>query len=56
MAKYLKSHNDANIIALPGRYINISQAVAIIRGWLGSEFMGGRHSDRLQMINEKGCP
>lgn len=52
VAKLLKGHNNANIIALPGRFINISQAVAILRAWMASEFMGGRHSDRLQMIEE----
>ena len=29
VARFLKEHNDANIIALPGRYINFSEAVAI---------------------------
>ena len=52
VAKLLKSHNDANIIALPGRFINISQAVAIIRAWIGTEFSGGRHEERLQMISD----
>ena len=52
VAKLLKAHNDANIIALPGRFINTSQAVTILRAWLGSEFMGGRHTERLQMIEE----
>ena len=50
VAKLLKGHNDANIIALPGRYINVSQAVVILRAWLATEFMGGRHSERVQMI------
>ena len=52
VAKLLKGHNDANIIALPGRFINVSQAVVILRAWLGSEFMEGRHTERLQMIEE----
>ena len=52
VAKLLKGHNDANIIALPGRFINISQAVNILRAWIGTEFMGGRHAERLQMIDE----
>ena len=50
VAKLLKAHNDANIIALPGRFINISEAVVILRAWFGTEFLGGRHTDRLQMI------
>lgn len=52
VAKLLKAHNDANIIALPGRYINISEAVVILRAWLATDFMSGRHSERLQMISE----
>lgn len=52
VAKLLKEHNNANIIALPGRFINISQAVSIVRAWLGAEFLTGRHTERLQMIEE----
>lgn len=52
VAKLLKEHNNANIIALPGRFINTSQGVAIVRAWLGSEFSGGRHTERLQMIED----
>lgn len=52
VAKLLKEHNNANIIALPGRFINESQAVKILRAWLAAEFLGGRHSDRLQMISD----
>ena len=46
VAKLLKAHNNANVIALPGRFINVSQAVVILRSWLATEFMGGRHSER----------
>lgn len=52
VAKLLKAHNDANIIALPGRFINVSQAVSILRAWLATEFMEGRHTERLQMIKD----
>ena len=52
VAKLLKEHNNANIIALPGKFVNVSEAVAIIRAWLGSEFMQGRHLDRLKMIEK----
>ena len=48
VAKLLKGHNNANIIALPG--INTSQAIVILRAWIATEFMGGRHQERLQMI------
>ena len=51
-SKLSREHNNANVIALPGRFINISEAVAILRAWIGAEFTGGRHTDRLQMIEE----
>ena len=50
VAKLLKGHNNANIIALPGRFVNVSQAIVILRAWLATEFMEGRHAERLQMI------
>ncbi len=50
VAKLLKEHNNANILALPGRFINVSQAIVILRTWIAAEFMAGRHSERLQMI------
>ena len=50
VARLLKGHNNANIIALPGRFINTSQAIVILRAWIATEFMGGRHQERLQMI------
>ena len=52
VAKLLKAHNNGNVIALPGRFINISQAVVILRAWLATEFMEGRHTDRVQMIKD----
>ena len=50
VAKLLKGHNNANVIALPGRFINVSQAIVILRAWIATEFMEGRHQERLQMI------
>lgn len=51
-AKQAKEHSNINVLALPGDYTNISKAVAIIRTWLASEFLGGRYLERLQMIDE----
>ena len=50
VAKLLKEHNNANIIALPGRFLTVSQAIVILRAWIASEFQGGSHTERLQMI------
>ena len=50
VAKLFKEHNNGNVIALPGRFINSSQAIKILKTWLDSEFLEGRHTERLQMI------
>lgn len=51
-AKQAKEHSNINILAIPADYVKISDAVKMIRIWLGSEFLGGRYSERLQMIEE----
>lgn len=51
-AKQAKEHSNINILAIPADYTNISLAVKMIRIWLGSEFLEGRYTDRLQMIEE----
>jgi ribose 5-phosphate isomerase B len=51
-AKQAKEHSNINILALPAEYVSISKAVAMIRVWLGSEFLKGRYLDRVQMIKE----
>ena len=45
-----KADDDVNVLVLPSEYITISQAVAIVRVWLATEFKGGRYEERLQMI------
>ncbi len=51
-AKQAKEHSNINVLAIPADYASISDAVKMIRVWLGSEFLGGRYAERLQMIEE----
>lgn len=45
-----KADDNVNVLVLPSEYINISQAVSIVRVWLATEFKNGRYEERLQMI------
>ena len=45
-----KADDDINVLVLSSEYMNISQAVAIVRIWIATEFKGGRYKERLQMI------
>ena len=50
IAKLARAHNNANICALPGRFINQAQAIAIIKVFLNTKFDGGRHEKRIKKI------
>jgi ribose 5-phosphate isomerase B len=50
MSRLARAHNDANICALPSRFINESEAYLIVKTFLLTEFDGGRHKRRIDMI------
>ena len=49
-ARMSKTHNDANVLCLGSRVIGQDLALSIIRVWLESEFEGGRHQRRVDLI------
>lgn len=51
-AQACKEHNNANIITMGGRVIRPEQAAEYVEMWLKTEFAGGRHSRRLDLIAE----
>jgi len=50
-ARYGRSHNDANVLALGERMMSLSEALEIVDLWLATPFDGGRHADRIAMID-----
>jgi ribose 5-phosphate isomerase B len=51
IASLARQHNDANVLALPARFITESEAYKIIDAFLSGTFEGGRHADRVNKIN-----
>lgn len=51
MAKLTKQHNNANILALGGRTTGVDLALEITDAWLETEFEGGRHLRRTDMLD-----
>ncbi|MBP1934015.1 ribose 5-phosphate isomerase B [Ammoniphilus resinae] len=51
-AKATREHNDSNILAMGERVVGPGLALEIAKVWLGTEFAGGRHVNRLNKINE----
>lgn len=51
IAKLSRQHNNANILALPARFISIEESIQIVEVFLDTEFEGGRHEKRVNKIN-----
>lgn len=52
LAELAKQHNDANMVAIPARFVSEELALNIIDAFLSIEFEGGRHQNR---VNKIGC-
>jgi len=49
-ARWAREHNDANVLALGQRTISPELALEIVRVWLSTPFAGGRHLNRVRLI------
>ncbi len=50
IAPLVKQHNNANVIALGGRFTAPEEAKAIVDAYMSAEFEGGRHQGRIDKI------
>lgn len=51
LALLSKSHNNANIVCIPARFIEKKEALEIIKTFISEEFEGGRHERRVNKIS-----
>ncbi len=50
-AKLSRKHNNANILCLGARMLNIDEIERIVKAWLSTNFEGGRHEKRISKIH-----
>ena len=50
IAALARQHNNANIVAIPARFISTEEAKLIITEFINQEFEGGRHKRRVGKI------
>lgn len=50
LARLARAHNDANVLVLPGRFIDKAVAVKAMDVFLSTPFDGGRHQRRIDKI------
>jgi ribose 5-phosphate isomerase B len=51
-AQLAREHNNANILSLPGRFIDTALAMEMALKFLNTEFEGGRHQRRVEKISQ----
>ncbi|MCK4341869.1 MAG: ribose 5-phosphate isomerase B [Phycisphaerae bacterium] len=51
-AQMARRHNDSNVLCLPADLVGDALMQGIVRGWLTTEFEGGRHARRVEKIIE----
>ncbi len=52
IAHMARLHNDANILTLPGRYIDKEEAIKCVEEFIKTHFEGGRHAKRVNKIKK----
>lgn len=52
LAMLTRQHNDANVLCLPGRFIEPEVARAAVDAFLDTAFEGGRHQRRVAKISK----
>ena len=50
IARLARAHNDANVLALPARFIGPEEALGIVDVFIDGVFEGGRHARRVAKI------
>ncbi|MEY8803447.1 ribose 5-phosphate isomerase B [Leisingera sp. XS_AS12] len=51
-AKMIRAHNNANMLSIGARVVGEGLALEIVEAFLSTEFEGGRHGTRVEMISE----
>jgi len=51
IAELARRHNNANICALPSRFVSVEEAIKIVDTFIDTVFDGGRHERRIDKID-----
>ena len=52
IAKLMRQHNNANVLVLPGRFIDVQVALKCVDNFLSTNFESGRHKKRIDKLNK----
>ena len=55
ICKLAREHNNANVLAIPARFISENLALQIVETFINTKFEGGRHQNRVNKIPATSC-
>ena len=50
IATLSRTHNNANILSIPSRFVSLNEAKEMVNSFLNTSFEGGRHQTRVNKI------
>ena len=50
IAELARTHNDANILSIPSRFVTLNDAIEMVEVFIKTDFEGGRHEKRINKI------
>ena len=50
IAELARTHNNANILSIPSRFVSLKTAIEMVETFIKTEFEGGRHLTRVNKI------
>jgi ribose 5-phosphate isomerase B len=50
IAELARTHNDANILSIPSRFVTLNDAIEMVEVFIKTNFEGGRHEKRIKKI------
>ncbi len=52
-ARMSREHNNANVLCLGARVLDVETAIEMVRVWLNTPFAGGRHQKRIAKLSDE---
>lgn len=50
VARLIRQHNDANVLVIPGRFMETEEAINCVKMFIETQFEAGRHKQRIEKI------
>ena len=50
VARLIRQHNDANVLVIPGRFMDSEEAINCVKAFIETQFESGRHKQRIEKI------